>query len=74
MIDSSEGGDASVGVWNLSTATRATTADYRRSPFYFVNEVTFAFTILPILIYIFSKYILPKNLRRYASRVFVSKL
>ena len=43
-------------------------------PFYFVNEVTFAFTILPLLIYVFSKYILPKNLRLYAARLFTSKL
>jgi F-type H+-transporting ATPase subunit 8 len=43
-------------------------------PFYFVNEVTFTFTILPLLIYVFSKYILPRNLRLYAARLFTSKL
>ena len=43
-------------------------------PFYFVNEVAFAFTIIPILIYVFSKYILPNKLRLFAARVFASKL
>ncbi|KAK3049625.1 hypothetical protein LTR09_009046 [Extremus antarcticus] len=43
-------------------------------PFYFVNEVVFAFTIIPLLIYVFSKYILPAHLRRYAARLFTSKL
>jgi F-type H+-transporting ATPase subunit 8 len=43
-------------------------------PFYFVNEVAFAFTIIPLLIYVFSKYILPAQLRRYAARLFTSKL
>ena len=43
-------------------------------PFYFMNEVTFAFTILPLLIYVFSKYILPNRLRLYAARLATSKL
>jgi hypothetical protein len=43
-------------------------------PFYFVNEVVFAFTIIPLLIYVFSKYILPAQVRRYAARLFTSKL
>ncbi|KAK3710732.1 ATP synthase F0 subunit 8 [Vermiconidia calcicola] len=43
-------------------------------PFYFVNEVAFAFTILPLLIYVFSKYILPSRMRVFAARLFTSKL
>jgi len=43
-------------------------------PFYFVNEVTFAFLILVTLIYVFSKYVLPRFVRLFATRVFISKL
>ena len=43
-------------------------------PFYFVNEVVFAFTLLPLLTYVFSKYILPQRLRLFAARLFTSKL
>lgn len=42
-------------------------------PFFFVNEVVFAFTIIPILTYVYSKYILPKFVRLQAARFFVSK-
>ena len=38
-------------------------------PFYFVNQVTFAFIILLLLIYIFSKYILPAGWYRKLSLV-----
>lgn len=43
-------------------------------PFYFVNEVTFAFILLIIMIYTFSKYILPRFVRLFISRMFISKL
>ncbi|CAA9958934.1 atp synthase protein [Pyrenophora teres f. maculata] len=43
-------------------------------PFFFVNETTVAFVLLPGLIYIFSKYILPQRLRLFAARLFISKL
>lgn len=43
-------------------------------PFYFINQVTFAFIILVTMIYIFSKYILPRFVRLFLSRVFISKL
>lgn len=43
-------------------------------PFYFVNEVAFAFTIIPLLTYVFSKYILPNKVRLFAARLFTSKL
>jgi F-type H+-transporting ATPase subunit 8 len=43
-------------------------------PFFFVNETTVAFVLLPTLIYIFSKYILPQRLRLFAARLFISKL
>ncbi len=42
-------------------------------PFYFVNEVIFAFSIITILLYIFSKYILPQILNLQVSRVFINK-
>ena len=43
-------------------------------PFYFINEVFFAFTILTYLIYMLSKYILPRFVRLFLSRVFIYKL
>jgi F-type H+-transporting ATPase subunit 8 len=42
-------------------------------PFYFINEVFFAFTVLTIIIYMLSKYILPRFVRLCLSRVFISK-
>jgi F-type H+-transporting ATPase subunit 8 len=43
-------------------------------PFYFINQVTFAFAIIAILIFVFSKYILPRFVRLFTTRVFISKL
>jgi F-type H+-transporting ATPase subunit 8 len=43
-------------------------------PFYFVNEVVFAFSIITIILYILSKYILPRITNLFMSRVFISKL
>lgn len=43
-------------------------------PFFFVNEVTYAFVIIPTLIYLMSKYILPQRVRAQAARMFISKL
>ncbi|KAL5344172.1 ATP synthase F0 subunit 8, partial [Pseudogymnoascus australis] len=43
-------------------------------PFYFINQVTFAFIILVTMIYVFSKFILPRFVRLFLSRVFISKL
>jgi F-type H+-transporting ATPase subunit 8 len=42
-------------------------------PFFFVNE-TMAFILLPSLIYIMSKYVLPNRVRMFAARLFISKL
>jgi F-type H+-transporting ATPase subunit 8 len=43
-------------------------------PFFFVNETTMAFILIPSLIYIMSKYILPNRVRLFAARLFISKL
>ena len=43
-------------------------------PFYFVNEVTYTFATLIVLIYLFSKYILPRMMRLFSTRLFISKL
>jgi len=43
-------------------------------PFFFVNQVVFTFVILTILIYAFSKYILPKFVRIFISRIYINKL
>ncbi|NYZ25223.1 hypothetical protein HND93_36535, partial [Azospirillum sp. ROY-1-1-2] len=39
-------------------------------PFFFVNQVVFAFVILTVLIYLFSKYILPRFVRIFISRLY----
>lgn len=43
-------------------------------PFYFINEVTFIFAIIAITVYMLSKYILPRFVRLFLSRTFISKL
>ena len=43
-------------------------------PFYFINQVTFAFILLGVMIYVFSKYVLPRFVRLFLTRVFISKL
>ncbi|KAF2425241.1 hypothetical protein EJ08DRAFT_652163 [Tothia fuscella] len=43
-------------------------------PFYFVNETVVAFVLLPTLIYVFSKYLLPQRVRVMCARLFISKL
>lgn len=43
-------------------------------PFFFVNQVVFAFVLLVIMIYVFSKYILPKFVKLFITRVYLSKL
>ena len=43
-------------------------------PFFFFNQVVFVFAILVLLIYAFSKYFLPRIVRLFATRFFISKL
>jgi F-type H+-transporting ATPase subunit 8 len=43
-------------------------------PFYFINQVTFTFFLLIVMIYMFSKYILPRFIRLFLTRVFISRL
>lgn len=43
-------------------------------PFYFFNELTYTFVIIATTVYILSKYILPRFVRLFLSRTFVSKL
>jgi F-type H+-transporting ATPase subunit 8 len=43
-------------------------------PFYFLNQVIFGFILLTCMIFISSKYILPKFVRLFLSRYFITKL
>ncbi len=43
-------------------------------PFYFMNEITFAFAIIVIIVYLSSKYILPRFVRLFLCRILVTKL
>ena len=42
-------------------------------PFFFINQVVFAFVVIGLLIYICSKYILPKCFRLFTTRLLISK-
>nr|YP_009262093.1 ATP synthase F0 subunit 8 [Chrysoporthe deuterocubensis]AMX22168.1 ATP synthase F0 subunit 8 [Chrysoporthe deuterocubensis] len=42
-------------------------------PFYFINEVTFTFAIIAIIVYMLFKYIRPRLVRLFLSRTFISK-
>nr|AVD96814.1 ATP synthase subunit 8 [Ophiostoma novo-ulmi subsp. novo-ulmi]UGY85926.1 ATP synthase subunit 8 [Ophiostoma himal-ulmi] len=43
-------------------------------PFYYLNEVLVTFSIITIIVYLSSKYILPRFVRLFLSRTFISKL
>ena len=41
-------------------------------PFFFVNQVVFNFLLLTIIIYMFTKYLLPRTVSLFKSRLDVS--
>jgi F-type H+-transporting ATPase subunit 8 len=43
-------------------------------PFFFVNQVTYNFLLLIVIIYMFSKYILPRIVRLFKTRIFLKNL
>ena len=43
-------------------------------PYYFLNQIIFAFVVLLVLVYIFSKYILPLFTLSQVIRVYITKL
>ena len=43
-------------------------------PFYYMNEIVFAFAIIVFILYILSKYILPRIVRLFLSRMFINKI
>jgi F-type H+-transporting ATPase subunit 8 len=43
-------------------------------PFYFINQLAYAFILLFVLIFIFSKYILPSNTYQQVIRMYITKL
>jgi F-type H+-transporting ATPase subunit 8 len=43
-------------------------------PFYFVNQLSFTFLTLVIMVYVFSKYILPAYSELYLTRMYITKL
>ncbi|KAF1729502.1 ATP synthase protein 8 (mitochondrion) [Beauveria bassiana D1-5] len=44
------------------------------TPFYYMNEIVFAFAIIVIVLYISSKYILPRIVRLFLSRMFINNI
>ena len=43
-------------------------------PFFFVNQASYNFLLLVIIIYLFSKYILPRFVRLFKTRIFLKTL
>ena len=43
-------------------------------PFYFINQLSFSFLTLLVLIYVFSKYILPLFTYQQVVRMYITKL
>jgi len=43
-------------------------------PFFFVNQVIFSFLLLTVIIYIFSKYLLPRFVRLFKTRLHINNL
>jgi F-type H+-transporting ATPase subunit 8 len=43
-------------------------------PFYYVNEVFFTFVLITGMIFLLSKYILPRIVRLFISRIFIKKI
>jgi F-type H+-transporting ATPase subunit 8 len=43
-------------------------------PFFFLNQVVFNFTLLILIVYMFSKYILPRFVRIFKTRIHVKGL
>lgn len=41
------------------------------TPFYYMNEILFAFFLIVIISYILSKYVLPRMVRLFISRMFI---
>ena len=44
------------------------------TPFYYMNEIVFAFSVIVVVLYILSKYILPRIVRLFLSRMFIDKI
>lgn len=44
------------------------------TPFYYMNEIVFAFAAIVLVLYILSKYILPRIVRLFLSRMFINKI
>ena len=44
------------------------------TPFYYMNEVVFSFALIVIVLYVLSKYILPRIVRLFLSRMFINKI
>jgi len=43
-------------------------------PFFFVNQVIFNFSLLLLIIYMFTKYILPRFVRLFKTRLHLNSL
>lgn len=42
-------------------------------PFYFINQITFVFVVMLVMLYVLSKYILPKFVSLFMTRISISK-
>lgn len=44
------------------------------TPFFFLNQTVFVFVLLIVLIFLLSKYILPRYVNLFIIRIFLNKL
>jgi F-type H+-transporting ATPase subunit 8 len=44
------------------------------TPFYYMNEIIFSFGLIVIILYVLSKFILPRIVRLFVSRIFINKI
>nr|YP_009450170.1 ATP synthase F0 subunit 8 [Clonostachys rosea]YP_010718677.1 ATP synthase F0 subunit 8 [Clonostachys byssicola]AOG66148.1 ATP synthase F0 subunit 8 [Clonostachys rosea]QWS06173.1 ATP synthase subunit 8 [Clonostachys rogersoniana]WDQ44280.1 ATP synthase F0 subunit 8 [Clonostachys byssicola] len=44
------------------------------APFYYMNEIVFSFGLIVLILYILSKYILPRIVRLFVSRIYINKI
>jgi len=43
-------------------------------PFYFINEIVFSYTLVIIILYLLSKYILPRIVRLFITRIYINNI
>lgn len=43
-------------------------------PFYYINEIAFGFSVIVLILYVLSKFVLPRILRSFVSRLYITDI